>query len=196
MAKGKSKGGRKCMYSENPEYYNTLASKLAKMGLTDKEIYENIGVSETTFYKWKDKFKEFAEAIKGQVVKTTSEIIESVARAAKGYRTVEVKLDRIDFAEVEFPEDIGRLEDLTPNEMIKLGARLQALTSINFKEVAPNVKAATWYTANRMPDNWRMNPDSKPTEDPLEGTQIIFQYHVGDGKYLDASDGEEVNVKK
>lgn len=48
-------------YSE--EIVNEIVGYV-KEGLMYKDAYELAGISETTFYEWKKKYKEFAEALK------------------------------------------------------------------------------------------------------------------------------------
>lgn len=98
----KSKGGK-------PSKYEALriADRLdsirgwARHGSTMSEIAEMLGVAESTFYAWKGKYPEFAEAIRVPAQEANGEILNSAFRQAVGYRetvqeVIKVKREFVD----------------------------------------------------------------------------------------------------
>lgn len=84
----------------NPKYKRWITKKglgqiegWAARGATDKEIYGNMGISETTFYEWLKKLPEIKEAIeKGREqyrLAQAPEIENTAYKAAKGYCVTE-----------------------------------------------------------------------------------------------------------
>lgn len=62
-----------------------LLRKWARNGLTDLEIARNMSISKDTFYKWKARFSDFADALKKTKDMYDSEVEEALERSALGY---------------------------------------------------------------------------------------------------------------
>jgi transcriptional regulator with XRE-family HTH domain len=62
-----------------------LLRKWARNGLTDAEIAENIGITATTLYNWKNNHVEIFEALKKTKDIYDSEVEEALEKAALGY---------------------------------------------------------------------------------------------------------------
>lgn len=58
-------------------------------GLANKQIADNIGISEETFYQWVKKYSEFAEAIKKGKEVIVCELENALIKRAKGYEVTE-----------------------------------------------------------------------------------------------------------
>jgi transposase-like protein len=58
-------------------------------GLANKQIADNIGISEETFYQWVKKYAEFAEAIKKGKEVIVCELENALIKRAKGYEVTE-----------------------------------------------------------------------------------------------------------
>lgn len=54
-------------------------------GLIDKQIYKNIGISRTTFYKWKSENSEFADLLKRGKEIADREVENALFKSATGF---------------------------------------------------------------------------------------------------------------
>lgn len=107
----------------------------ARDGLIDKQIAQNIGVSERTFTDWKKKFSSISSALKKGKEVVDRQVENALFKSAIGYEYTEVT------------------EELTENGM--------EITKKVTKQVAPNPTAAIFWLKNRKPDEWR---DRKETQ--------------------------------
>ncbi|MGM0409233.1 MAG: hypothetical protein ACQEQF_00620 [Bacillota bacterium] len=61
----------------------------ATMGLTEKEMYNQLGVSADTWENWKNDKPEFLKALRSGQMETVAELVESAKKQAQGYFVVE-----------------------------------------------------------------------------------------------------------
>lgn len=54
-------------------------------GLIDKQIYKNMGISRTTFYKWKSENSEFADLLKRGKEIADREVENALFKSATGF---------------------------------------------------------------------------------------------------------------
>lgn len=59
-------------------------------GLTDEQIFKNLGISRDTFYKYKEKYSDFSEAIKKGKEVADIEVENALFKRAVGYKYKEV----------------------------------------------------------------------------------------------------------
>ena len=109
--------------------YCEQAYKLCLLGATDKEMADFFQVAESTFYLWKDKHREFSEALTRGKVGADAEIAKSLYHRAKGYEHKET-------ITATFQGKITDTMDVT-------------------KHYPPDTPAATLWLKNRQPDKWR-----------------------------------------
>lgn len=114
-------------------------------GLTDKEIAKKIGIAESTFYEWKNKFSEFSEAIKKGKDVYDAEAEQNLHKVGQGYYVEEV--------ETYITETNG-----VQTKRIKKTK----------KWVPPNVTALIFWLKNRKPDVW-MDRKAKEIEVKNDG---------------------------
>ena len=86
-------------------------------GLTDEQIFKNLGISKDTFYKYKDKYTDFSDALKKGKEVADIEVENALFKRAIGYRYKEKikevkeidgkKTVFIKEVEKEMPGDIG-----------------------------------------------------------------------------------------
>lgn len=86
-------------------------------GLTDEQIFKNLGISRDTFYKYKEKYSDFSEAIKKGKEVADIEVENALFKRAIGYRYKEKikevkeidgkKTVFIKEVEKEMPGDVG-----------------------------------------------------------------------------------------
>lgn len=59
-------------------------------GLTDEQIFKNLGISKDTFYKYKDKYTDFSDALKKGKEVADIEVENALFKRAIGYKYKEV----------------------------------------------------------------------------------------------------------
>lgn len=132
-------GGRKSKYHSHVEPKLLLVKAWARDGLTIEQIAEKLGVANSTFFDYKNKFPELSEALKkGQEVADV-EVENALFKRAVGYRYDEVTRE----AARELDEDTGEYKTV------------MAETKRVTKEVQPDVTAQIFWLKNRRPDKWR-----------------------------------------
>lgn len=97
----------------------------ARDGLTDVQMYENLGVSCDTFYRWKREKSEFSEALKKGKEIIDRRVENALLKRALGYK----------------------YEEVTKED----GVETKRVT----KEVVPDVTAQIFWLKNRKPGVWR-----------------------------------------
>lgn len=102
-----------------------LISGWAKDGLTDKQIAENIGISERCFNTWKKKHNSISSVLKESKVVADRNIENALYKSATGFYYDE--------------------------QVIIDGGVIQTLRKFN----KPNVTAQIFWLKNRKPANWR-----------------------------------------
>ena len=98
-------------------------------GLANKQIADNIGISEETFYQWVKKYAEFAEAIKKGKEVIVCELENALIKRAKGYDVEEI---------VYLPEKGGGVTERR-----------------NTKHIPPDTTALIFALKNMDSANWR-----------------------------------------
>ena len=111
-----------------------LAIKLAGKGYLDKEICEYADVSINTFYKWKQKNPEFAEALMKAKHKINQKIEAQAYKRAMGYMVTETKT--VTGTNENGEEEIIRVEKLN-------------------KHIPSDTKILMMLLKNRMPEKYR-----------------------------------------
>lgn len=116
----------------NPKYEEWLTPEgliviegWARDGLTNEQIASNIGIAESTLYKWKNEQQEISEALKRGKEVADYEVENALFKRATGFRYVEVTKEN--------------------------GVVVKEVT----KEVAPDTTAAIFWLKNRKPSEWR-----------------------------------------
>lgn len=132
----------------------TLITGWARDGLSDKQICNNLGISEQTFYNYKKDHIEFFEAIKKGKEVIDYEVENALLKRALGYR-YEEETKEMDYAKNEFGE---QLYDASGNPILVLKT-----TKSVIKEVPPDVGAMAFWLKNRKPATWREKRDLSVT---------------------------------
>lgn len=78
----KHAGGRPPSYQAA---YVVQAEKLCKLGATDAEMADFFGVAQSTFYRWKNEYPEFSEALKTAKAEADERVERSLYHRAVGY---------------------------------------------------------------------------------------------------------------
>lgn len=125
-------GGRPTKYNED---INEQVYKLSLLGLTDKEMADVIGISESTFNKWKHDYPEFSESVTRGKTKADADVAVSFRKKAIGYQYDEVTKESCINPETK--------------------KREMTVTKVVVKEVQPDAGAALNWLKNRQPQHWR-----------------------------------------
>lgn len=122
----------------------------ARDGLNDEQIAANMGITPSTLYVWKNKYKEISEASKKGKEVVDREVENALHKRALGFEYEEVTQELVE-------NDEGRME-------------LQ-VTKVVRKTQAPDTGALAFWLKNRMPDVWRERRDnthSGPDGGPIQ----------------------------
>ncbi|CAM0015873.1 terminase small subunit, partial [Vibrio phage K367 g1] len=111
-----------------PEY-DEQAYNYALLGALDKKMAEFFGVSESTFYLWKNEHPSFSEALSRGKSQADAMVAKSLYHRAIGYSHPETKIATRD----------GQITDTLDVK----------------KHYAPDTAAASLWLRNRQPDLWR-----------------------------------------
>ena len=119
----------KSKYDSHVKDKLVLVTSWARNGLTDLQIAHNLGISEDTFYKYKNKYIEFSEALKKGKEVIDFEVENALLKRALGYKYDEITKELVDGNMVE--------------------------TKRVTKEVQPDTTAQIFWLKNRKPKEWR-----------------------------------------
>jgi len=86
-----AKRGRKSVYETHIEPRFSEISKWLENGATEKQIYENLGVSRNAFYKYKKDKKEFYELLKNGRKSLVLQLRGALVKKALGFEYTETK---------------------------------------------------------------------------------------------------------
>lgn len=125
----------------------------ARDGLTDKQIANNIGIAESTLYIWKDKYSEFAEALKRGKEVVDIQVENALLKRALGYEYEETK-----------------------TYVQEVDGKITKRKEITVKHVLPDVTAQIYWLKNRKPSVWRDRPiqvqDQKSIQNFLDAVDV------------------------
>lgn len=128
---GMAKVGRKSKYKES---FPERAQELAKNGAIDKEIFKQLGISKTSFYKYQEQFPEFMDSIKKGKESPDDNVEGALYIRAVGYDYEE------QVTEVRISED---------------GTQHTTLVRTFKKHMPGDVTAQIFRLKNRRPKEWR-----------------------------------------
>lgn len=109
----------------------------ARDGLTNKQISQNIGISEETLYKWIVKYTELSESLKRGKEVVDREVENALLKRALGYEYIETTREGI-------------------------GGQLKVTKEVT-KQVTPDVTAQIFWLKNRKPEEWREKKEVEHT---------------------------------
>ena len=105
-------------------------------GLTDEQIFKNLGISRDTFYKYKEKYSDFSEAIKKGKGVADIEVENALFKRAIGYKYKEV---------IKEVKEIDGKKSTYVKEVIK--------------EMPGDVGAQIFWLKNRKSSKWKDKQD-------------------------------------
>ena len=115
----------------NPKYC-AIAKKMCELGAIDKDIAQALGVTEQTINNWKVANPEFFESLKIGKSQVDERVKQSLVHRAMGYTHTEDDI-RIINGEIVITQTV--------------------------KHYPPDTTACIFWLKNRMPDEFRTNPD-------------------------------------
>lgn len=104
----------------------------AKSGLIDTQIAKNLGISKDSFYKYKNAYIAFSDALKRGKEVIDLEVENALLKRALGYK----------------------YEEITKEPVKNNPTQLQITKQVT-KEVLPDVTAQIFWLKNRRPEDWR-----------------------------------------
>ena len=156
-----AKRGRKSAYETviKPHFDDIL--KWLRSGATEEQISKNLGISQQTFYKYKQEYTEFLELLKKGRENLVEQLRGALIKKALGFEYTERKR-------------ITKYED--GNEIVQ--------TEEYTKQALPDVAAANLLLKNYDKDNWANDPQQlKLKKDELELKQKLAQKDIWDGDF-------------
>ena len=105
-------------------------------GLTDEQIFKNLGISKDTFYKYKDKYTDFSDALKKGKEVADIEVENALFKRAIGYKYKEV---------IKEVKEIDGKKSTYVKEVIK--------------EIPGDVGAQIFWLKNRKSSKWKDKQD-------------------------------------
>ena len=111
----------------------TLIEGWAKLGLTDRDIAHNIGISEQTLNVWKKQFPLISESLKTGKQVADIRVVNALYQRALGY---------------EYEEVITEIRNVSGKDADKHIKKTK-------KVVPPDVTAQIFWLKNRMPKHFR-----------------------------------------
>lgn len=174
-AKGNKGGGRPSLYSKT---HCVTARTMARLGATDAEIAQEIGIKLTTLRIWARLHKEFNESLKIPPVMANKRVALALLQRATGYTyaeekvvVVKGKVARVE-VEVHVPPDMRAIALWTQNKMRKEFGAVQQV-ELTGKDGAP-IQSETKVTGV-------VGTVTLPT-DPIAAAQAYRALMEGDGE--------------
>lgn len=147
----KKQVGRKPRYDQWNQGEGLLKVEAwARDGLTDLQICQNMGISQTTFYEWRNRFPKFKDTLKRGKEVVDIQVENALLKRALGYEYEEYKT---------IIDDAGN----------KKKQRIEKTT----KTVAPDTTAQIFWLKNRKRNEWRDRQD-------IDQTSRVITVDVGE----------------
>jgi transcriptional regulator with XRE-family HTH domain len=115
----------------------------AKNGLTVEQIAHNMGVANSTLWKWLNEHSEISDAIKDGKDSAIEQVENALFKKATGFQWTE-----------ETTEIYQRGETVKEKHIRKVT-----------KYAAPDTAAMVFFLKNRQPDKWSDKPETQQTND-------------------------------
>lgn len=139
MAGKKGCGGRQSYYKTRIEPRLKEIKEWLSLGLTEQQVYRNLGVGHSTWYAAKAKYPEFQEAIREGVLPVVIKVRSALYKSAVGFTYTERRV-------YQRPD--------------KETGEAQEVVEISEKYSPPNVASCNLLLKNLDKDNWANDPQS------------------------------------
>lgn len=132
---------------------NKICSLIKEDSYTVAEICLKAGISERSYYDWKNKYAEFADAIKKAEDDFNSLLVveakKSLMKLVQGFMVQEKKTVTV---------DSGRKDEETGKPIVKVKEH-----TVAEKHYQPNPTAIIFTLTNRDPENWKNRQNTELT---------------------------------
>ena len=115
--------------------------EMAKLGLTDVQMANVLGMTEQTLNNWKAKDRVFFESLKEAKVMSDESVVKSLYQRATGYEHPEIHISNYQGEVTETPI---------------------------IKHYAPDTTAMIFWLKNRQPDKWRDKQEIEQTNTNID----------------------------
>jgi transposase-like protein len=133
----------------------TKVTAWTRDGLINEQIAKNIGITLSTLYEWKKKYKEFSDALKKGKEVIDIEVENALYKKALGYNAVVKKTFKL--RHVEYGKNGNRIREYETLE--------QANDEVH---VPADTTAQIFWLKNRKPADWRDKQENIISSDNLE----------------------------
>jgi hypothetical protein len=116
-----------------------IAAALAARGMIDDQIQATMGITKSMYYRWRNAYPEFAEAVANAKAPVDDEVELALHKRAIGYEYEEV-------------EQVGREIGRDKNDKPIIHKDKLRVTK---KHVPPDTTACIFWLKNRRPAQWR-----------------------------------------
>lgn len=131
------KRGRKGKYETDIKPRFDEITHWLRSGASEKQIYENLGITKDTFYRYKRNYKEFYDLLKNGRQALVMQLRNTLIKKAMGFEYTEVK----QYAREENGHKVTYVEKTT-------------------KTALPDVAALNLCLKNYDPENWANDPQA------------------------------------
>lgn len=142
--------------------------ELIEQGATYKDAAEQVGIGETTFYRWLEEKGEFRESVKRAketgTLKAVAKVEATLLQLATGYEYEDV---RTEYGS-ELNQKTGKYEPV-----IKKQVRTK-------KTVPPSTEAIKFYLTNKAPEEWKNRLEQNNTGTLATDLRVNFVSGKGD----------------
>lgn len=141
-----------CGPGRTSEYFHKVKPRLKEVkewaadGLNDKQIAENLGISQSSFYNYVKRHLEFVQSLKSGETRAITQVENSLFKSANGFETEEVTYEMLPKRDSE--GKIVRDEFGDPLMVMTETKRVK-------KETAPNNTSMIFYLTNRAKGEWK-----------------------------------------
>lgn len=142
-------GGRPSKYYTHVEPKLLLIEAWARDGLTDADIYTNLGIGKDAFIAYKKQYPELNEILKRSKAEADILVENALYKRALGYEYIETT------------------EELMEGGKMKVTKRVT-------KQVNPDTTAQIFWLKNRRPKEWRDKQETEITGADGAPLQVIF----------------------
>lgn len=162
----------------------------ARDGLTDKQIAENIGITEQTLNVWKKSYPSFSESLKRGKEVVDRQVENALLKRALGYTYNEDKYISMPMDEVEYSEKLFEYmnryklnhPEATDDELMLIQDSFpktkEILAERKVKEVVPDTTAQIFWLKNRVREKWSDRQSielSQPIDDSIKEMEQYFE---------------------
>lgn len=147
--------------------YSNQGESLALLGATDNDLAKFFDVNVDTIYEWKKKHREFSEALRRGKTAADIQVAKALFRRAVGYKYTETLV-----------------EEISHCPGCKITKKSNPLRKrVIYKELPPDVGAATMWLKNRQPSKWRDRNDINHLIEHLPDEQLQYIIDFMQRKY-------------